>query len=273
MTSSDDDRGRRPRAVLAAVDRADGGAALGYAVADAVRRGGGLHLVYVPHRRPGSACVVDDPALVAGEGERTGRPTLASAAARARDLLARDGRARSPVVVTTERTDGTCPALVALRTFSRHAAVLVLEHANPRGDVAAPASVTAGLAAVACCPVVGVPAAWRGGDAGPVVVGVEDPERDRAVVGAARHEAERRGVPALEVHVADGPPAAGLLARAEAAGLVVVGRHHRAHVVGAPLGRTSRAVLRHASVPVLVIDPVRGDSVRSRSAQAATSRT
>ena len=42
--------------------------------------------------------------------------------------------------------------------------------------------------------------------------------------------------------------------------LVVVGRHHRKHVVGAPLGRTVRELLRWSRVPVLVVDPQRGDA-------------
>ena len=118
-------------------------------------------------------------------------------------------------------------------------------------------SVTAGVAAVATCPVVAVPASWRPAaqEVATVVVGVEDPVRDRALVEAALHEAQRRGArlrvvraptdetdestdvldvgeTEVDVIVQPGPAAQVLLEHAARSAVVVVGRHHRKHVVG-----------------------------------------
>ncbi len=53
-----------------------------------------------------------------------------------------------------------------------------------------------------------------------------------------------------------GPVLRGLCASSD---LVVLGRHHRRHLVGARLGSTCRDVLRWSCAPVLVVDPLRGD--------------
>jgi nucleotide-binding universal stress UspA family protein len=45
--------------------------------------------------------------------------------------------------------------------------------------------------------------------------------------------------------------------------VLVVGRHRRTHVVGGPVGRTVREVLRWSEVPVVVVDPARGDVTAS----------
>ena len=109
--------------------------------------------------------------------------------------------------------------------------------------------------------------------------------RDRALLEAALHEAARRGarlrivrapdkasggphdvidlsetdVP-VDVVVQPGPAAQVLLEHAARCDLVIAGRHHRKHLVGAPLGRTVRELLRHCPVPVMVLDPVVGDN-------------
>ena len=69
-----------------------------------------------------------------------------------------------------------------------------------------------------------------------------------------------------------GSPAQALVEHAAQAALVVVGRHHRRHAVGATLGRTVRELLRHCAVPVMVVDPLVGDEpARGRHDSASTS--
>jgi nucleotide-binding universal stress UspA family protein len=131
---------------------------------------------------------------------------------------------------------------------------------GPGGETAS-LSVTAGVSAVALCAVVAVPDAWRpkADDRALVVVGVEGHGRDAAVLAAAEHEAERRHARLQVVHADAGRSATrALLESAAEADLVVVGRYHRKHVVGATLGHTARGLLRHSPIPVLVVDP-RGD--------------
>jgi nucleotide-binding universal stress UspA family protein len=75
----------------------------------------------------------------------------------------------------------------------------------------------------------------------------------------------------VDVVVESGPAGKVLLDQSATCDLVVLGRHHRRHIVGAPLGSTSRDMLRWSAVPVLVVDPLRGDEqgvVRSTSAPA-----
>ena len=86
------------------------------------------------------------------------------------------------------------------------------------------------------------------------------------MIEAARHEADRRHARLELVQAPEGRPAAQLLLEHAAdAELVVVGRHHRKHLVGAALGGTARELLRHCATPVLVVDPVVGDRVASTS--------
>ena len=63
-----------------------------------------------------------------------------------------------------------------------------------------------------------------------------------------------------------------LLRQAENADLLVAGRHHLRHVVGAPLGRTVRALLRDSLVPVLVVDPVLDDRSVTAAGAAPSGR-
>jgi nucleotide-binding universal stress UspA family protein len=135
--------------------------------------------------------------------------------------------------------------------------------------------------------------------AGTVAVAVDVTRPSRLILEAALHEAARREARLRVVHawqpdrysaphetvsaalragldelVAEAGPAAslpvdvvvvrgsaGAVLRDQAADcdLLVVGRHHRRHLVGASLGSTAREVLRWSPTPVLVVDPSRGD--------------
>lgn len=273
-----------PRKILVAVDYVDCEAALEYAVAEAVRRGCGVHLVHVARPALGDACALDDLCMVEGELRIAGHLELDAAAARAQELIDAEAPDDDRLSVSTELTHGSVVA--ALQSLSRHASLLVTQHHGMgSGGESASLSVAAGAASVAHCPVVALPDEWRAGmyAAGSVVVGVEDLDRDRLVLHAARDEARRRGerlkvvsatvTPAdhpdlldleladvpTDVTVEEGPAAEALLRHASGGDLLVVGRHHRRHVIGAPLGRTARALLRHSTVPVLVVDPAVGD--------------
>jgi nucleotide-binding universal stress UspA family protein len=274
-----------PRKVLVAVDSVDCEAALEYAVAEVRRRGCGLHLVHVARPVLGHSCALDDVCLVEDELRLAGHIELDAAAARAQALIDEQAPGDDRLSVSTELTHGSVVA--ALQSLSRHAALIVMEHhgMGPGGETSS-LSVTAGVAAVAHCPVAAVPDGWRLGahTEGSVVVGVEDLERDTLVLEAALHEAARRGArllviraPALDARhptdvldledpevpvdivVEEGSAHQVLLRHAESGALLVAGRHHRRHVIGAPLGRTVRALLHDSSVPVLVVDPVMGD--------------
>jgi nucleotide-binding universal stress UspA family protein len=281
-----------PRKILVAVDSGDCEAALVYAVAEARRRGCGLHLVHVARPAMDLSCAMDDVCLLEGELRLAGRSDLDSAAARAQALIDEHDADDLRLSVSTELTHGSVVA--ALQSLSRHAALLVMEHHGMgESGESATLSVTAGAAAVAHCPVVAVPDGWRpdASTEGSVVVGIEDPARDAVLLRTAVNEALRRGgrlcvvrAPApgadlpeditrdvaedvvtvdadlpVDVVVETGAAAEVLLRHTDRTGLLVVGRHHRRHVIGASLGRTARALLRSAPVPVLVVDPVTGD--------------
>ncbi|HRK46809.1 MAG TPA: universal stress protein, partial [Nocardioides sp.] len=195
----------KPPKVLVGVDRPDCEAALQYAVAEARRRGCGIHLVHVA--RPILASrALDDIALVDGELRETSRVLLARAAARTQQLIDAQDPDDERLSVSTEVTHGSVVAM--LHSLSAHAALLVMEHQGMGRHGETPTlSVTAGVAAVAQCPVVAVPDSWRptAGIGGAVVVGISDPERDRAVVEEARNEAERRRTDLVVVGPATDP--------------------------------------------------------------------
>lgn len=266
----------RPQ-VLLGLDRRGCEAALEYAVPDALRRGCGVHLVHVTRPAGWWSCVVDDVVMEEGELRRVGQMLLGDAAGRAQSLLDEQSPDPDATVVSSELSHGSVVGV--LQSLSKRASVVVLQHhgVGPNGDSPS-LSVTAGVAAVAHCPVVAVPDRWRPSAADDVVAAVKDPLRDRAVLEAARDEADRRGArlrvlqvvrvadaaPSLfagadvpvEVVEHDGPVAEVLAEYAGACGLMVVGRHHRKHVIGAPLGRVARDLLRHCEAPVMVLDPV-----------------
>jgi nucleotide-binding universal stress UspA family protein len=251
--------------------------ALEYAAADAERRGTGVHLVHV--LRPPGWWASDSDLLAreAGDLRDRGHRLLSESAARTHELW---GSAECPLTpaVSTELSQGS--AVAVLGTLSREAEVVVLQHHGwgPRGETST-LSVTAGLAAVSHAPVVAVPDRWRSPvSPGRVLVAVDDPLVDRAVLDAAAAEARRRGVELTAVQVAavgcpeprlfagtDVPltvvssslaPPDVLAELTDGCDLLVVGRHHRRHVVGAILGRTVRDLLRRLDVPVLVVDPL-----------------
>jgi nucleotide-binding universal stress UspA family protein len=294
-----------PPKILVGVEDVGCEAALQYAVAEAARRGCGVHLVHVARSSNRAACVLDDLVMVEDELRVVGEAVLADAAMRTEHLLDEVAREDDQPSVSTELSHGG--VVRTLDELSRHACLLVLQHAGmgPKGETHT-LSVTAGTAARAHCPVVAVPAAWRPSPerVRPVVVGVDVTRHSVPLVRAALREAARRGTGLRAVHVwrtardsATGPReqvvelmksrldelvdearAAApdvpveLAVEAGVAGevlrdhslscdLVVVGRHHRTQWVGAPLGRTVRELLRWSRVPVLVVDPRRGDAV------------
>ena len=59
----------------------------------------------------------------------------------------------------------------------------------------------------------------------------------------------------VEWRVDPGAPEDALVAAADLASLVVIGRHHRKHAFGSHLGSTARAVLERAACPVMVVEP------------------
>ena len=182
-----------PRKILVAVD-SDCDAALQYAVAEALRRGCGIHVTRVDRPAIWSSYVLDEVSLVESELRRPGASILAAAAARVEALLDEEAPDDERLSVSTELTHGS--VVGALQALSRHACLLVLQHhgMGPAGETST-LSVTAGLAAAAHCPVVAVPESWHPetDNVGTVVVGVEDPARDRALLETALHEAARRG--------------------------------------------------------------------------------
>ena len=294
-----------PPKVLVGVEDVGCEAALRYAVAEAVRRGCGIHLLHVARPSNRAACALDDLVMVDDELRTLGETVLAEAAVRAEHLLDELAREDDRLSVSTELTEGS--VVRALDELSRHACLLVLQHAGmgPNGETPT-LSVTAGVAATAHCPVVAVPAGWLPSPEPPrpVVVGVDVTRHSVPLVRAALHEAARRGTELRAVHVwrtardsatepraevadrlrtrlgevvdearAAAPDVAVELAveagiagdvlrdHSRSCDLVVVGRHHRKHSIGAPLGRTVRELLRWSRVPVLVVDPQRGDAV------------
>ena len=121
-------------------------------------------------------------------------------------------------------------------------------------------------------------------------MGVEDPLRGPALLEVAKHEAERRGARLLvvvgeadatyepsdvfdlgetevevDVVVRGGLAAQVILEHSAHSALVIAGRHHRRQLIGASLGRTVRKLLRHSSIPVMIVDPVRGDRTGPQS--------
>jgi len=269
-----------PRKVLVGVESRDCDAALQYAVAEARRRGCGIHLVHVARPALFSSCALDDISVVDDELRRTDQMVLAAAQARVHALLEEQAALDDRLSVSSELSHG--PVVAMMSSLSRHASRLVLEHrrTGALGD-ALPLSVTADLTVVAQCPVVVVHPGWRPGTGpqGTVVVGVEDLRRAGPLVTAADHEAVLRGAQLRVVRVASpdvagaaepwsfvtqsdaelvletGDPADVLLAQAEKAELLVVGRHHRRHVVSTTLGHTLRQLLRRCEAPLLLVDP------------------
>jgi nucleotide-binding universal stress UspA family protein len=281
----------QPTAVMVGVaDEEDVSGALAFAVAEARRRGAGVHLVHVTPRVPLGPVDQD-------EVDRTGRELLQRTARILRSERAGD------LEVTSELVHGSvAPALVEA---AAHAGLVVLQHQRMgRPGLVPTLSVTNPVAALCAVPVVAVPAGWRADRDDVITVGADDGDGAPAVVGAALAQARVRGCgvrvlnawhyrdpyddlvfdePAGEAHsderrrfladrlagvltkyddvptdlvVVHERAADALVREGERASLLVVGRHRHTIPLGPHLGSVVRAVLRHASCPVMVVDPV-----------------
>ena len=180
--------------VVLAVGHDPVGSGLEFAAAEVAREKCSLHLVHVVHVLPAgpSGALMD-----IEDRERLGRETLRVAEERARDLLGDE------VAITTELALGSVvPAIV---TAAEHARMIVLEHREASGlRRLVTRSSASGVAARADVPVISVPAGWSDPtpavEAPVVTVGVDIPERCRAVLGAAAHAALSRGATLRIVH-------------------------------------------------------------------------
>jgi nucleotide-binding universal stress UspA family protein len=208
---------------------------------------------------------------------------------RARDILARAftvaRRADPALPVTTHHTEQS--AIPSLLDAAQHAQLLVVGMAGgKRPEEVLIGSVALDVSGRSPCPV----AVVRGGNhpvaGAPVLVGVDDPATDAAALTVAFSDAHRHGsgvvvlhaghggafegsrrsealapwtarfpdVP-VELRILQGAPVPALLTAAVRARLVVVGTRGRRAPARALFGSTSRAVLRHCSVPVVVVNP------------------
>lgn len=175
-----------PKKILVCVSPGeDAEASIELAVAEARRRGCGIHLVLAVRPvlvAPGLA----DLRIVDGEWRKYGTDFLIECEHRVRELAGDD------VPVSSEITHGAVvPALVET---SQHAALVVMQHHRMGVHHFVPTlSVTNGVAARAHAPVVAVPDSWREGDRdrGVVTVGVEDPVSSARIAEWAFEEARR----------------------------------------------------------------------------------
>lgn len=152
----------KPGKVLLGVGDEDVEGALAYAVAEARRRGVGVHVLHVV---PGVTVGADPTAMVMEGGTLTaqGAQVVAAVARRLEHQL-------GDLPVSTELHTG--PVGPALTGASRNAGVVVLQRQRMGRPGRIPTfSVTNAVAAHAEVPVVAVPAGWQ-----------PDPERDRVVV-------------------------------------------------------------------------------------------
>lgn len=172
-----------PIVVAIGNDAYDG--ALDFAIAEAVRQGCGLRLVHAVHVVPsGPELMLVDLADVM----LIGRQTLREAAERAHDLLPEG------MVLTTQVLEG--PVVSSIVAAAADARMLVLQ----RRDLGhlmkvVTRSISSGVAARAHIPVVSVPAGWTAPvdeAATTVTVGVDVPERARAILAAGIAEARSR---------------------------------------------------------------------------------
>jgi nucleotide-binding universal stress UspA family protein len=216
-------------------------------------------------------------------------------ARRAHDILAvaytAARRAEPGIAVSTGLTAGK-PA-EALTVAAETAQLVVVGIPNQGRYELLPTSVALEVAGTASCPVAVVRGRTRATDE-PVVVGIDDPETDRAALCAAFTEAHLRECRLVVLHAngrlrehlvsrADGTverltsavsalserfprvstriqtvpdtPTNALLVAAGTARLVVVGTRGRGPAVRALFGSHSRELLRHSPAPVLVVAP------------------
>lgn len=253
--------------VMVAVSADGCDAAVRFAVAEAVRGGGGLHVVHV----------LD---IAAGSPTRAAQVCL-QAVERARDLVGED------ITVSSEIFHGDLVAgLVAL---SRRARLIVLQRIDRGRRRTNPRPTCVQLASRAAVPVLCVPSRWTGGATGTVTVGVDATDACVPLVRQGLLEAAARdtrlrivhvdllsgaGSPAADIRraLADactgleevpvdvdvlrgGSPAAALLLASESSELLVLGRHHPLAPHGSRLGAVARRVMRDASCPALLVTP------------------
>jgi nucleotide-binding universal stress UspA family protein len=162
--------------------------ALDYTVAEAERRGCGIHLALAVRPVWVGPPEVTDLRLVDGEWRKYGTDFLV-------EVERRVSRAIGPTVpVSSEITHGSVvPALVEV---SQNAAIVVMQHHRmDRARHVRTLSVTNGVAARAHAPVVAVPDSWRevGQRSDVIVVGVEDAVSSARVARWAFEEAQRLG--------------------------------------------------------------------------------
>lgn len=163
-------------------------AALDFSVAEAQRRGCGIHLVTALRPIWVGPSEVADLRVVDGTFRKHGTEFLIACERRVREL------SHGAVGVSTEIIhQAVVPGLI---DESRNAALVVLQHHRmSRPHHLSTLSVTNGVAARAHAPVVAVPDAWREADEHPdvVAVGVEDAISSHQVVRAAFEVARRTG--------------------------------------------------------------------------------
>lgn len=178
-----------PRKILLCVSPGeDFEAALDYTVAEAARRGCGIHLALAVRPIWVGPPDVADLRLVDGEWRKYGTDFLIECERRVTRAVGPD------VTVSTEITHGSVvPALVEV---SQNAAIVVMQHHRmDRAHHVPTLSVTNGVAARAQAPVVAVPDAWRerARHRDVIAVGVEDAATSAHVAEWAFEEAQRLG--------------------------------------------------------------------------------
>ena len=276
--------------MVGVTDEEDVSGALAFAVVEARRRGAGIHLVHVTPRVPLGPVSQDEVdrtgrellertaaavrAELVGDVEVTTElvhgsvaPALVEASARAGLVVVQHQRMGRPGLVATLSITNPVAALSGVPVVAVPAGWRA-DHEGPitvgadDGD-GAPAVVAAALAegrARGCG--VRVLHAWH----------YRDPYDDLVFSGAAgdAHTEERRRLLAdrlagvlgeyadvpVELAVVHRRAADALVAACSWTSLLVVGRHRHTIPLGPHLGSVVRAVLRHATCPVLVVDPV-----------------
>jgi len=289
-----------PQKVLVCVSPGeDCQATLDYAVAEADRRGCGIHLALAVRPVLVGMGDVADLRIIDGEWRKYGTDFLIECEQKVKAAAGTD------VQVSTEIAHGAVvPTLVDV---SRNAALVVMQHHRMGRPHHVPSlSITNGVAARAEAPVAAVPDDWqeRAQHADVVVVGVEDAVSSAWVAEWAFEEARRLGSlvrlvrawffsavfdadvfageagliqsasvreevqrdfadlikrfpdVSCEVVAVHGTPADVLVGQSHGARRVVMGRHDPVAPFGSHLGPVTRAVLNHASCPVVVLDPL-----------------
>ncbi len=179
---------QNPKPVVVAVGNDPVDSALGYAAAEALRQGCGLHVLHAVHVTPtGPELVLLDFAEI----EQIGYATLHAAVERAADLV------QGQVPLTSSLVRG--PVVSSILEATEDARLVVLQRRDlSRMMRTVTRSTSSGVAAHAHVPVVSVPTGWAESDhdaeVPPVVtVGVDIPERSAAVLAVAAAAARARG--------------------------------------------------------------------------------